>query len=857
MNQDMTIKIRVDGAEQANSKVSGLDKIIGGVAKTLAAVGAAALVAGKAFDFAKKAAQAMESQNLAIKKLNTTLKSTGKNAQYTSEELQNLSSELQWVSGFGDEDILANATASIMRFGDMSKETFKKAQELTLDLGTEMGSLQAASKLVGLALQDPILGLTRLRRAGVAFSQSQQAVIKNFVETGQKAKAQEAIINALNEKFGGLAKSQLTATTLLKNAWGDYLEFVGRQTMPIFDGVKMGMAIFFKGITDQAGAVSQDMQTAWIDSAIGISRTTAKTLSVAKTAVAALGGVAVSIWAIVSNTIYSIMATLNSALGSIAWFFRDFLDAVGRSVMGLELGPIVEAIDNLKSTWDPAKNTIVTGANEIVKVFENWKALLPNARREFEIIDSNANALAKTMKDGLGSAASGLGNDLNSLLENLNASLGKEGGANDAKEALNELIDAMRKFNNEANKKTDFALLTSFRESLSEVKRFVDGINNALRAGVATTYQGWDFISLLGSGVTKDLSAITNQVSDAVSAMYDESENNAEQAVRTKYAKMREINDAYALGVQSLIHEITAAQSDLLAAGMSASALDSVIASLTANMDRITGANKRLIEKEQLELAGLATQAAEKNIETEFELVKSLGATWEQYYSYKSQLLNNEYAEWIAQGVNKEIADKALSEKLKGIAKEYADYISSDAVAVDPFQAWLDKRDVFRDQIEGMVNEIVSAFGRMATEGQSFTDAMQQAFKSWVSSAISEIARLMARMVALFVLRSIFNAVTPGGGAVTNFGSIAKEVIFGSVAGSAPAAAPMSITPSLVNPLPPVSGDAGLMRLVKEVQGLREDVYASQPTVVRMDWRKGEMSQAVDNDRKYRLVMGT
>jgi hypothetical protein len=70
-----------------------------------------------------------------------------------------------------------------------------------------------------------------------------------------------------------------------------------------------------------------------------------------------------------------------------------------------------------------------------------------------------------------------------------------------------------------------------------------------------------------------------------------------------------------------------------------------------------------------------------------------------------------------------------------------------------------------------------------------------------------------------------------------------------------PAMPSNAFQPPLINPMPPVSSDNGLKQLIGEVQGLRRDVYASQPTTLKMDWRKGEISQAVDNDRRYRLVM--
>jgi hypothetical protein len=92
-------------------------------------------------------------------------------------------------------------------------------------MGTD---LTTAIRQVGLALQDPVNGLQLLRRAGVAFDDSQKSLIKSLVETGQLTKAQNVILGELEKRFKGSAAAARNtlggALTGLKNQFGDLFE---------------------------------------------------------------------------------------------------------------------------------------------------------------------------------------------------------------------------------------------------------------------------------------------------------------------------------------------------------------------------------------------------------------------------------------------------------------------------------------------------------------------------------------------------------------------------------------------------------------------------------------------------------
>jgi len=261
---DLKYRITVDGAEASQAKLNGLGASFKNIASTVAQSVTAMVTFRKAIVFATDAISNYENAIQATRQLDATLVSTGRAAEFTSEELSDMASELQRLSNFGDEDILQGVTLQLLRFDAISRDIFPRAQQLVIDLAESMGGVENAARTLGISLADPTLGLTRLRRIGVAFNSTQEAQIKNFVETGKVAEAQAVLMSALEERFGGLALASVSATTQMKNAWGDYLESVG-SSLSFFDGVKRGITAMLVSVAGAHDVTSKSAQLAALE----------------------------------------------------------------------------------------------------------------------------------------------------------------------------------------------------------------------------------------------------------------------------------------------------------------------------------------------------------------------------------------------------------------------------------------------------------------------------------------------------------------------------------------------------------------------------------------------------------------
>mgnify|MGYP002681866874 FL=1 len=261
---DLKYRITVDGAEASQAKLSGLGASFKSIASTVALSVTAMVSFRNAIEFAGKAMTNYENAIQATRQLDATLVSTGRAAEFTSQELKNMASELQRLSNFGDEDILQGVTLQLLRFDAIGRDIFPRAQQLVIDLAESMGGVENAARTLGISLADPTLGLTRLRRIGVAFNSTQEAQIKNFIETGRVAEAQAVLMSALEERFGGLALASVSATTQMKNAWGDYLESVG-SSLSFFDGVKRGITAMLVSVAGAHDVTSKSAQLAALE----------------------------------------------------------------------------------------------------------------------------------------------------------------------------------------------------------------------------------------------------------------------------------------------------------------------------------------------------------------------------------------------------------------------------------------------------------------------------------------------------------------------------------------------------------------------------------------------------------------
>ena len=171
----------------------------------------------KIIEFGKESFEAFTDANMASAQLDATLTSTNNAVGLSREELNKLSEDLSKNSLYTTTAVTSMQSV-LTTFTSIHEDVFPKAQQAIADLATKMhGDLQGAAVQVGKALQDPVQGITALRKVGVSFSDEQQSVIQKLIETGHAAEAQTIILKELNTEFGGSAEAAMKA-----DPWGAF-----------------------------------------------------------------------------------------------------------------------------------------------------------------------------------------------------------------------------------------------------------------------------------------------------------------------------------------------------------------------------------------------------------------------------------------------------------------------------------------------------------------------------------------------------------------------------------------------------------------------------------------------------------
>ena len=181
--------------------------------------------------------KAFAKQELAGIKLTNTLRASGYAAGITKSEIISLTKELQRNGVVGDEVNMQMASL-MLTYTKIGKDVFPRALKAANDMATsiEMNiptaeALRSKVTMLSKALQDPIRGMTALRKVGFTLTTQQEKLIKSFVNSGDIISAQNLILEAAELQYGDMADkvrdSAIGEINALSMAFGDLQERVG------------------------------------------------------------------------------------------------------------------------------------------------------------------------------------------------------------------------------------------------------------------------------------------------------------------------------------------------------------------------------------------------------------------------------------------------------------------------------------------------------------------------------------------------------------------------------------------------------------------------------------------------------
>lgn len=236
---------------ETGGAVAGFTSKLGSVASSgggaAAAITAAVMAAKKYIETLKEANEAYKVQEKAEK----ALSKAAENNPYLNDEgverLKDFAGEIQKVSNYGDEatiDIMAQLAAT-----GRSEAEIMKIMAAAADY--------AAAKHI--SLESAVQNLNK-SYGGLA-GELGELFPEVKALTAEQLKNGEAV-DIIAQKYKGLAQEAADSGTQAKNAFGDFMESVGKMANPIFEGLNQLAKSFWEAMTEQMNKFNDALETA-------------------------------------------------------------------------------------------------------------------------------------------------------------------------------------------------------------------------------------------------------------------------------------------------------------------------------------------------------------------------------------------------------------------------------------------------------------------------------------------------------------------------------------------------------------------------------------------------------------------
>ena len=261
MDQISNLKIKLEAEtakfteeiNKARKSLDGFGKTTGGINLTKIAIGGLATAAlaatGAVVSFVGSLGDGIkifEETERYMARTEAQLRATGAAVGFSSSELDNFARSVA-MNTLASTDGVRQAMSVMMTFKSVTGESFKEAIKLSQDLAETFGTdISSEARNLGRALENPAEAISILKRKGIELTSEQQNLINSFVETGDKAKAQEIIFKALQERVGGTGEGSA------KDTLSGSLDTLGQATDELKEqfAKTTGITDFFKGVID-------------------------------------------------------------------------------------------------------------------------------------------------------------------------------------------------------------------------------------------------------------------------------------------------------------------------------------------------------------------------------------------------------------------------------------------------------------------------------------------------------------------------------------------------------------------------------------------------------------------------------
>ncbi len=368
------------GLKQAQKALGGFSSSLGKIAGLVATAFSVRAIT----NFAKESVLAAEAAQTAQNRLEAVAKATGVFGDQTKKVTDRLGefAKAQELRIGVDDKVIKGVQAQLLTFKLLSASadtvggTFDRVTKAAFDMAAAgFGSAEGNAIALGKAFEDPIKGLTALRRSGTVFTQEQQDLIKSLVETGEVAKAQEIILAELETQYGGVAEATADASVKLGLAFDNIKETAGTALLPVFAELVEGILPVTEALGEELAGAFKDLSPVLTD----IVKQLPSLIMSLSPLIPILGQVATVFFQLIKSLLPPFIALLNVILPVVEELAPILADAL---VVAFEafvpvLLALVEALTPVVKALLPVLATLITAlAPVVVKVVNAFMPLL-------------------------------------------------------------------------------------------------------------------------------------------------------------------------------------------------------------------------------------------------------------------------------------------------------------------------------------------------------------------------------------------------------------------------------------------------------------------------------------------------
>jgi hypothetical protein len=199
-------------------------------------------------DFVKESVNAAREAATAVRLTDAVIKSTGGVARVSGKQVEDYALQLSNLTGVhkdviqSGENVLLTFTSIRNKVGQ-GNDIFNQATLAALNMSKALGTdMQSSVIQLGKALNNPLQGMTALRRVGVSFTEDQAKLIKRLQDSGNLMGAQKVILKEVATEFGGAAAASTDFGAKAFNSWHNLQEELGGLVLPIVQRVGTAFA---------------------------------------------------------------------------------------------------------------------------------------------------------------------------------------------------------------------------------------------------------------------------------------------------------------------------------------------------------------------------------------------------------------------------------------------------------------------------------------------------------------------------------------------------------------------------------------------------------------------------------------